>query len=51
MQRADDDAHTLTVSRQLTPDWLVPQGGAEAAVSPWRVQVALAPSQPLTLTF
>ena len=49
VQRAEDDAHTLTVAAQQSPDWVKWQWPADPALCV-RVQVAASEPQVLTLT-
>jgi hypothetical protein len=49
-QRADDDAHTLTVAASSTPEWVQWQWAADAAPTQ-RAQVAPDAPVVLTLTF
>jgi hypothetical protein len=48
-QRADDDAHTLTVAPSVAADWVAWQWPSEPAPCV-RVAVAATRAQPLTLT-
>jgi len=51
VQRAEDDAHTLTVAGQQAEDWL-PGSGAEAdPTATVRAEVARSEPAPLTITF
>jgi hypothetical protein len=51
MQHGDADAHTLTVSAPVAPQWVRCGGEAGDLPASLQVQVAQTDSAPLTLTF
>ena len=48
VQHGDDDAHTLTVSAPIAPEWV--RNAGEAGDSPDRLRVQITPTAEMTLT-
>jgi hypothetical protein len=51
VQRAEEDAHTLTVATQPATDWLAGTWRAEEAVQALRTEIADAEPLTVTITF